>query len=339
MSFKDMDCLVTGGAGFIGSHLARRLLNEENRVLVVDNLLCGSERNIADMMGRKGFEFRNLDLRKMENFREAVRGRDAVFHLAANMGGIGFITSIGADIMRDDLRMNINFLESCRLEDVDCALYSSSACVYPAEKQLSPDVVPLKESDAVPAEPDQFYGWEKLATEMMCKAYNQDYDMKVKVLRCHNIYGPYATYTPERGKVINSLIRKAIRYPKERFIVWGDGKQTRSFCYIDDAVEGFLRRMKSDYLEPLNIGSDRLITINDLARIIIKTSGKAIVMEHDLSKPQGVRGRNADLTLAKKILDWEPKVSLEEGIKRTYEWLSRELTSVLAQVISLGLDC
>lgn len=321
-----MDCLVTGGAGFIGSHLARKLLNEENRVLVVDNLLSGSERNIADMMGKKWFEFRNLDLRKMENFREAVKGRDVVFHLAANMGGIGFISSVGADIMRDNLEMDINFLESCRLEDIEYALYSSSACVYPADKQSSPDVVPLKEGDAIPAEPDQFYGWEKLASEKLCEAYNKDYGLKVRVLRYHNIYGPASAFEGGREKAPAALCRKVAQVPNPgKITVWGDGKQTRSFCYIDDAVEGTILRMKSSHLDPLNIGSDRLVNIDELAEIIIKISGKEISIEHDLTMPQGVRGRNADLTLAKKILNWEPKVSLEEGIKQTYEWFSKEL--------------
>jgi len=325
MSFEDMNCVVTGGAGFIGSHLARRLLNDGNRVLVVDNLSSHSRGNIVDMISTRGFNFRLADLRRMQSFKSALRDKDMVFHLAANMGGIGWISSIGAEIMRDNLSMNINFLEACRLEDIEYALYSSSACVYPAEKQSSPDVTPLKEGDAVPADPDQFYGWEKLVTEKMCEAYNRDYGMKVRVMRYHNIFGPNATYTEEKGKVINSLIRKAVLYPKERFVVWGDGKQTRSFCYIDDAVEGTIRRMRSDYLEPLNIGSDRLITIDELAEIIIKISGKTIMVEHDPSKPQGVRGRNADLTLAEKILDWKPKISLEEGIRRTYEWLEQEL--------------
>jgi len=320
-----MNCVVTGGAGFIGSHLARRLLNDGNRVLVVDNLSSHSRGNIVDMISTRGFNFRLADLRRMQSFKSALRDKDMVFHLAANMGGIGWISSIGAEIMRDNLSMNINFLEACRLEDIEYALYSSSACVYPAEKQSSPDVTPLKEGDAVPADPDQFYGWEKLVTEKMCEAYNRDYGMKVRVMRYHNIFGPNATYTEEKGKVINSLIRKAVLYPKERFVVWGDGKQTRSFCYIDDAVEGTIRRMRSDYLEPLNIGSDRLITIDELAEIIIKISGKTIMVEHDPSKPQGVRGRNADLTLAEKILDWKPKISLEEGIRRTYEWLEQEL--------------
>jgi len=323
--FTRLTCLVTGGAGFIGSHLARKLLLLGNRVIVADNLSSGKRQNIADMVYRADFKFLAEDLRVWSNFQDAAENVDAIFHLAANMGGIEWISNIGAEIMHDNLLMNINFLEACRKYDVEHALYSSSACIYPAYKQSSAEVVPLKESDAVPAEPDQFYGWEKLATEKMCEAYNKDYGLKVRVLRYHNIFGPYSSYGV-KGKAPMMLIYKAINHPNPPFEIWGDGLQTRSFCYIDDAIEGTLLRMRSDYLEPLNIGSDRLVTINELARMIIAVSGKDITPLYDLEKPQGVRGRNADLTLAKETLGWEPKITLEEGIKRTYEWLLRELS-------------
>jgi len=325
MSFKDIRVLVTGGAGFVGCNLARRLLKEGSSVVVADNLLSGRQENIADMKGNPNFEFLLHDLRNWGSFQDAAEEVDAIFHLAANMGGIGWITEIGAEIMHDNLTMNINFLEACRKYDVKYALYSSSACVYPAYLQESSEVLPLRESDAFPAEPDQFYGWEKLVTERMCEAYNRDYGLKVRVLRYHNIYGPFSSYD-EKGKAPMMLMYKAFKHPNPPFEIWGDGRQTRSFCYIDDAVEGTLLRMKSDYLEPLNVGSDRLVTINELANMIIKVSRKEITPLYDLDKPQGVRGRNADLTLVKKTLGWEPKISLEEGIRRTYDWLCNKLS-------------
>lgn len=182
-------------------------------------------------------------------------------------------------------------------------------------------MIPLKEENAIPADPNEFYGWEKLVTEKICEAYNRDYGLDVRIARFHNIFGEaYSIFDLERGKAPAHLIRKAILYPKERFVIWGDGKQTRSFLYIEDCIEGILKLMESDYTKPVNIGSDRLVTINELARIIIEISGKEIEIEYDLAKPQGVRGRNADLTLARKVLGWTPKISLEEGLKRVYEW-------------------
>lgn len=322
-----MKVLVTGVAGFIGSHLTRRLLKDGQEVWGVDNFLTGKAERLKDLMSNKSFHFIEGDLRD-HKFVKKVFSKEKigrVWHLAANMGGIGYISRVGANVMRDNLRMNINVLETSVEAAVERFFFSSSACVYPVEKQTSLGVVPLKEEDAYPANPDSFYGWEKLTTEKMCMAYGEDYGLESRIARFHNCYGPMADYGDERGKVIACLIRKAIRYPKERFVVWGDGKQERSFIYIDDLVDALLRLMRSDYSEPLNIGTDRLISISDLAEMIIKLSGKEIRIEYDLSKPQGVRSRNADLTLIKKVLGWTPKVSLEEGVRRTYEWLSSVL--------------
>jgi len=312
---------VTGVAGFIGSHLARRLLNEGAEVVGVDNLLTGRMYRIRDLLGHKNFTFYKADLTEYKNCQILCQNQDQVWTLAANMGGIGYITKVGADIMRDNLRININMLEASVTAAVKKFFFSSSACVYPVEKQTLLGVVPLKEDDAYPANPDSFYGWEKLTTEKMCKAYSEDYGLETRIARFHNCYGPMADYGDERGKVIACLIRKAIHYPKETFVVWGDGKQERSFIYIDDLIDALLRLMVNDYSEPLNIGTDRLISINDLVKMIIEISGKNIPTKYDLSKPQGVRSRNADLTLIKKVLGWTPKTSLEEGIRRTYEWL------------------
>jgi len=311
--------LVAGGAGLIGSHMARTLLGKGARVRAVDNLSGGSLNNIKDIKNK--IDFRNEDLREKKNCLKMTKGIDYVFQFAANMGGIGYITSIGADIMRDNILINANMLQAAHENKVTGYFYSSSACVYPEYLQKDSKVVPLKEDDAFPADPDQFYGWEKIFTEKLCEAYRTDYGMNIRVARFHNIYGEvYTAFDKQKGKAPCHLIMKALKYPDQDYVVWGDGKQTRSFLYIDDCIEAVLRLMESDYTGAINIGSDRLVTIDELAGITIKISGKKIEIKHDLTRPQGVRGRNADLTLVKKVLGWEPRVSLEEGLKRTYDW-------------------
>lgn len=312
-------CLVTGCLGLIGSHLTRRLVSEGAIVTGVDNNSSGDRRNLEDVAGK--VRLIEADLRDKEAVLRITRDQDYVFHLAANMGGIGYISRVGAAIMSDNLLMNINMLEASVASRVKRFFYSSSACVYPVGRQTVPDTAPLKEDDAIPADPNEFYGWEKLVTEKMCEAYNRDYGLEVRIARFHNVFGEaYNAFDPERGKAPGHLIRKAILYPKERFVVWGDGKQTRSFLYVEDCVEGILRLMESDYAGPVNIGSDRAVTIEELARIIIEISGKDIKIEYDPTKPQGVRGRNADLTLARRVLGWSPRIPLEEGLRRTYLW-------------------
>ena len=301
--------LVTGGGGFVGGHLARKLYLKGNHVRVVDV-------KFDDYIQERYFsEKLNMDLRVWENCLAATRGVDKVYNLAANMGGIGFITDVGAEVMHDNVLINTHMLEASRQNKVKRFLFSSSACVYPTFKQTDPHVEGLKEEDACPADPDNFYGWEKLYTEKMCEAYQRDYKMDIRVLRYHNIYGPEGTYKGGREKSPAALCRKVAEAtdPGE-IIVWGDGKQTRSYCYIDDAVNGTMKLMESDITQPINIGSDRLVTIDELADIIIKISGKRITKKHDKTAAQGVRGRNADLTLVKKALHWEPKISLEEGL-------------------------
>jgi len=311
--------LVAGGAGLIGSHMARTLLDRGARVRVADDLSSGSLNNIKDIKNK--IDFHQIDLREKKNCLKMTKGIDYVFQFAANMGGIGYITSIGADIMRDNILINTNMLQSAYENKVDKYFYSSSACVYPEYLQKDAKVTPLKEDDAYPADPDQFYGWEKIFTEKLCEAYRTDYAMNIKIARFHNIYGEvYTAFDKQKGKAPCHLIMKALRYPDQDYVVWGDGKQTRSFLYIDDCVEAVLRLMDSDYTGSINIGSDRMVTIDELAEMTIKISGKKIEIKHDMSKPQGVRGRNADLTLVKKVLNWEPSVSLEEGLKRTYAW-------------------
>lgn len=310
--------LVAGGGGFIGSHVARYLHSKGSFVRVVDVKF--------DDYVREGCsdERLQLDLRILENCIAATKGIDKVYNFAANMGGIGFITAVGAEVMRDNVLINIRMLEAARQNNVNRFLFSSSACVYPTYRQTSPDVKGLREEDAYPADPDNFYGWEKLFTEKTCEAYEKDYGMDIRIVRYHNIYGPEGTYKGGREKSPAALCRKVAQASNPGTIaIWGDGKQTRSYCYIDDCVKGTVLLMESDYDKPLNIGSERLVTIDELADIIISISGKKLTKIYDLSAPQGVRGRNADITLARKVLGWEPGVSLEEGLARTYKWIEQ----------------
>lgn len=312
--------LVTGGGGFIGSHLARYLYQQGHFVRTVDV-------KFDDYIQEKYCTERQaLDVRVWENCLKATKGIDKVYNLAANMGGIGFITEVGAEVMHDNSLINTFMLEASRQNNVKRYLFTSSACVYPTYRQTDPNVKGLREEDAYPADPDNFYGWEKLYTEKMCEAYQRDYNMDIRILRYHNIYGPEGTYKGGREKSPAALCRKVAKTANPGAIeVWGDGKQTRSYCYIDDAVAGTVALMASDYDKPLNIGSDRLVTINDLADMIIKISGKKISKNYNLTAAQGVRGRNADLTLVKKVLKWQPQITLEEGLAKTYEWIDKQV--------------
>jgi nucleoside-diphosphate-sugar epimerase len=310
---------VTGGGGFIGSHIARHLYSQGNFVRVVDL-------KFDDYIKEKYYSERlQLDLRVWENCLTATKDVDKVYNLAANMGGIGFITSVGAEVMHDNVLINTYMLEASRKNKVKRFLFTSSACVYPTYLQTDPKVKGLKEEDAYPADPDNFYGWEKLYTEKMCEAYHRDYGMNIRIVRYHNIYGPEGTYKGGREKSPAALCRKVAEATNPGTItIWGDGKQTRSYCYIDDAVRGTVMLMESDWDKPINIGSERLVTIDELADIIIEISGKKITKLYDLSAPQGVRGRNADISLARKALGWEPQISLEEGLRRTYRWIEMQ---------------
>jgi len=312
--------LVTGAGGFIGSHMAREFYQHGNFVRIVDI-------KFDDYIKEKYYSERlQLDLRILENCLKATQGVDKVYNLAANMGGIGFITSVFADVMHDNVLINTHMLEASVRNKVKRFFFSSSACVYPNYKQTKPDVEGLKEGDAYPADPNEAYGWEKIFTEEMVKAYQKDYGLDIRIARYHNIYGPEGTYKGGKEKAPAALCRKVAEAPDPGTIaIWGDGKATRSYCYIDDCVTGTIALTESDYDKPINIGSDRLISVDELADMIIKISGKRLNKSHDLTAPEGVKGRNADLTLVRKVLGWEPEVSLEEGLKRTYEWIEEQV--------------
>jgi GDP-D-mannose 3',5'-epimerase len=312
--------LVTGAGGFIGHHLVRRLKADGAWVRGVDLKYPEFESTAAD-------EFEILDLRKWDSCLQATRGGvDQVYNLAADMGGIGYITSYLADIFRNNILINTHMLEASRLNGVQRFLFSSSACVYPSFLQKDAEVTALKESDAIPADPEPGYGWEKLATEELCRYYRKDYGFETRVVRFHNVYGPLGTYDGGKEKSPAALSRKvALAQDGDVVEIWGDGKQTRSYMYIDDCVEGLLRLMASDCHEALNLGTERLVTIDELLEIIAGLAGKKLKIEHDLTKPQGVRGRNSDNTKLRERLGWEPGTPLEDGLRTTYLWIENEL--------------
>jgi len=311
---------VTGAGGFIASHVALELYRQGNFVRAVDKKW---DNYIEDSYSNEKL---TLDLRDKSDCLKVTKDIDLVFNFAANMGGIGYITQVGADVMHDNVLINSHLAKSCVENRVQRILFSSSACIYPTYKQTDSQVKPLAEEDAYPADPDNFYGWEKIFTEKMLEAFNRDCGLDIRMVRYHNIYGPQGTYKGGKEKSPAALCRKIVEAGNPGEIeIWGDGKQTRSYCYIDDCVKGTIMLMESDYNKPLNIGSDRLVTIEELADMIIKISGKNISKKHNLDAPQGVRGRNADLTLCKKILHWQPEVSLELGLKNTYLWIDGQI--------------
>ena len=312
--------LVTGAGGFIGHHLVRRLKADGHWVRGVDIKYPEYESSLAD-------EFEILDLRKAECCLLATRGgMDAVFNLAADMGGIGYITASHADIARNNILINAHMLEASRLNGVKRYLFSSSACVYAQSKQKSADVTPLKEEDAFPAEPEPGYGWEKLYAEELCRYYWQDYKFETRIVRFHNVYGPLGTYDGGKEKAPAAISRKvALASDPGEIEVWGDGEQTRSFMYVDDCVEGLIRIMASDHRDALNLGTDELVTINQLVDLVAGVAGKRISKRHNLTGPQGVRGRNSDNSLLRRVLDWEPSIMLEQGLALTYPWIESEL--------------
>jgi GDP-D-mannose 3',5'-epimerase len=327
---KKTRILVTGAGGFIGHHLVTYLKRKGYWVRGVDIKYPEYEDTFAD-------EFELLDLRVWTNCLRATRGVKQVYNLAANMGGIGFIETHKAEIVHDNVLINIHMLEAARAKAVEKFLFTSSACIYPGYKQNLTYVTPLKEEDAYPADAEDGYGWEKLFTERACRHYYDDYGLKTYSVRFHNIFGPLGSYDGGREKSPAAICRKvALAKQEDEIEVWGDGLQTRSYCYIDDCVEGIYRLMQSEHHEPINLGQDRMITINELVDIVENIAGKKIRKRYDLTKPQGVRGRNSDNTRLREVLKWEPRISLEEGLKKTYNWIYEQL--VKSGRITAGAD-
>jgi GDP-D-mannose 3', 5'-epimerase len=318
--------LVTGAGGFIGHHLVKDLVAKGYWVRAVDIKAPEYEPSSAH-------EFELLDLRQCEHCLGVTRDIDQVYHLAADMGGIGYITAERAKIARNNTMMNVHILEAARLNGVERLLFSSSACVYPQYLQKEADVRPLREDDAWPADPEEGYGLEKLYMEKLCQYYTEDFGLETRVVRFHNVYGPLGSYDGGKEKAPAAICRKiALAEDGGTIDVWGDGRQTRSFMYISDCVEGLQRLMASTCSLPLNLGTDVMVTIDALVAIVAKLAGKEIRIRHNPAMPQGVRGRNSDNTMLRHVLGWEPQVSLVEGLAPTYAWIARQVASHHARI-------
>ena len=324
---KNKKILIVGAGGFIGGHLIKKLLDNGNSIVAVD--LKPKEYWFQDFDVAENYY--STDMKDITNCRKVTKKIDYVFNMACNMGGMGFIENNKAECMQSVL-INTNLLIACKEDKVEKYFFSSSACAYNKSKQQEVFIEGLKEKDAYPADPEDGYGWEKLFSERMCRHFMEDYGIQVRIARYHNIYGPYGTYDGGREKAPAALCRKVINSKKKKennIKVWGDGKQTRTFLYVDDCVEGTLRLFDSDYSEPVNIGSDEQVSINQMIEIIENISGvDKLKREYQLDKPKGVRGRSSDNMLVKEILNWSYEIKLKDGLKKTYDWIESEVSKV-----------
>jgi len=317
-----MRILVAGAGGFIGAHLVKRLKAQGCWVRGVDLKRPEYSPTAAD-------EFLVGDLRDPNVARAAVDGVEQTYQLAADMGGAGYIFTGEHDaaVMHNSATINLNILEAGRLSGVKKFFYSSSACIYPEYNQLDPDNPTCSEESAYPAAPDSEYGWEKLFSERLYLAYARNYGVEVRITRFHNIFGPEGTWDGGREKAPAAICRKVAEASDGGVIeIWGDGKQTRSFLYIDECLDGVMRLMQSSFSGPVNIGSEEMVSINQLVEIVAGIAGKNIQIRH-IEGPLGVRGRNSDNRLCRKMLGWEPKEPLRAGLARTYAWISKQLAS------------
>ena len=315
--------VVAGAGGFIAGHLVKELLKNGHKVRAIDIKPLNEWYQLSP-------EADNLvlDLRLRENCYKAVNGYNEVFNLAADMGGMGFIENNKAACMISVL-INTHLLIASRDCGINRFFYASSACVYNGEKQTDPNNPGLKESDAYPALAEDGYGWEKLFSERMCRHFMEDFGLITRIARFHNVYGPYGTYDGGREKAPAAICRKVIESlitGNKEIVIWGDGHQTRSFMYIDDCIKGILDIMYSNILEPINLGSSEMVSINGLVDIVEEIAGIKLGRKYDLDAPKGVRGRNSDNTLIKKHLGWEPSIPLRTGMKKTYDWIKDQMT-------------
>jgi len=320
--------LVTGAGGFIGGHLVGRLLDEGAEVRAVDRRPPEEWHQRFDAADN-----RVLDLTLLDDCREAAEGAAEIYNLAADMGGMGFIEANKAVCMLSSL-VSTHMLVAARDAGARRFFYASSACVYSVERQRSPDAAALKEADAYPALPEDGYGWEKLFSERMAHHFRDDFGLETRIARYHNVYGPQGAWRGGREKAPAAICRKvaeAVLGGTGEIEIWGDGRQSRSFTYVDDCVEGTLRIARSNFPEPVNLGSSELVTIDELVSIVEEIAGVELQRRYDTSAPQGVRGRNSDNELIRKVLGWEPSTPLREGMARTYEWVAAQVEREMAE--------